>query len=378
MLGKGPPGGSWHKMDPYILTLSLGSWMALPGLPFHSRDSGEKRAFACNVAKYYMQYAEKMELGKYFRNSVFVASVECINQNPNLCQGYAERSRPRKIDDDVMPRVEVASPEIEGNFEEYKTCFISNAINCLMLRGNRKKSRCKRPREKMFDNSPTRKIREIMKSDNGPFPSCTFSQPEKKRSISLCCDSNNVCDSQYSRSLNERNTDPYALRNSCSLDFANKRVPFSFNCSSSEAEAKWVVNAFDTETGEKITYKCKYLVLANGGNDLPNRLEISKEKEDPNWLLYDLRSLESRLDSYLTDTDPDEVMPVLVVGAGLSAADAVIAVRARNIPVIHVFRNKSADLNKQLPENMYPEYHKVIICFLKHQKQKKTHSVSHS
>lgn len=350
-------------MDPYILTLSLDSWMSLPGLPFHSRDSGEKRAFACNVAKYYMQYVEKMELGKYFRNSVIVASVECINHNPILCQGFAERSRSRKIDDDIMPRIEVVSPEKEENFEEYKTCFISDAINCLMLKGIRRKSRCKRPREKVFDNSPTRKIREIIKSDNGSFLSCRFSQPEKKRSVSLCCDSNDACDNnRYSRPLNGGNIDPHTLKNSCSLDFANKRVPFCFNYASCEAEAKWIVNAFDTETGEKITYKCKYLVLANGGNDLPNRLEISKEKEDPDWLLYDLRSLESRLDSYLTDRNVEEVMPVLVVGAGLSAADAVIAIRARNIPVIHVFRNKSADLNKQLPENMYPEYHKVIIC----------------
>lgn len=52
---------------------------------------------------------------------------------------------------------------------------------------------------------------------------------------------------------------------------------------------------------------------------------------------------------------------MVVVGAGLSAADAVIAARARNVPVVHVFRNKSATLNKQLPENMYPEYHKVRV-----------------
>jgi hypothetical protein len=51
--------------------------------------------------------------------------------------------------------------------------------------------------------------------------------------------------------------------------------------------------------------------------------------------------------------------PVLIVGAGLSAADAIIAARFRSLPILHVFRKKAGALGKQLPENMYPEYHKV-------------------
>jgi hypothetical protein len=47
------------------------------------------------------------------------------------------------------------------------------------------------------------------------------------------------------------------------------------------------------------------------------------------------------------------------VGAGLSAADAVLAARFRSLPIMHVFRKKAGTLGKQLPENMYPEYHKV-------------------
>jgi hypothetical protein len=56
--------------------------------------------------------------------------------------------------------------------------------------------------------------------------------------------------------------------------------------------------------------------------------------------------------------------PVLIVGAGLSAADAVIAARFRSLPILHVFRKKAAALSTgstQLPENMYPEYHKVSV-----------------
>jgi len=51
--------------------------------------------------------------------------------------------------------------------------------------------------------------------------------------------------------------------------------------------------------------------------------------------------------------------PVLIVGAGLSAADAVLAARFRSLPIIHLFRKKAGTLGQELPENMYPEYHKV-------------------
>jgi hypothetical protein len=51
--------------------------------------------------------------------------------------------------------------------------------------------------------------------------------------------------------------------------------------------------------------------------------------------------------------------PVLIVGAGLSAADGVLAARFRSLPIVHVFRKKAGTLVRELPENMYPEYHKV-------------------
>lgn len=66
--------------------------------------------------------------------------------------------------------------------------------------------------------------------------------------------------------------------------------------------------------------------------------------------------------------------PVLVIGAGLSAADAIMAARFRGIPVLHIFRDSSNDWNKEsndkiktntfdklqwLPSSIYPEYHKV-------------------
>uniref|UniRef100_A0A673JQ99 Uncharacterized protein n=1 Tax=Sinocyclocheilus rhinocerous TaxID=307959 RepID=A0A673JQ99_9TELE len=54
--------------------------------------------------------------------------------------------------------------------------------------------------------------------------------------------------------------------------------------------------------------------------------------------------------------------PVLVVGAGLTAADAVLAAHHLNTPVYHTFRRPVSDpalIFNQLPKLLYPEYHKV-------------------
>lgn len=51
----------------------------------------------------------------------------------------------------------------------------------------------------------------------------------------------------------------------------------------------------------------------------------------------------------------------MIIGAGLSAADAVTICRTSGISVIHVYRNRSAGLDKMLPETVYPEYHEVGI-----------------
>lgn len=39
MIGKGPAGGSWHRMEPNLRTLSLAAWMSLPGLDFNEWDT---------------------------------------------------------------------------------------------------------------------------------------------------------------------------------------------------------------------------------------------------------------------------------------------------------------------------------------------------
>lgn len=145
VLGKGLPGGSWHKMEPNLRTLSLSTWMSLPSLNFddwlaeqlsldliddvdgddescqcdqkkkrnvndaHLNSSSHNyltkaknkretrkqhsmtestisnevktRALVHHVAKYYADYVHLMNLDKFFRNDTVVVSIRQIREN---------------------------------------------------------------------------------------------------------------------------------------------------------------------------------------------------------------------------------------------------------------------------------------------------------
>jgi len=140
VLGKGKPGGSWHRMDPRLRTLSLSTWMSLPNLNFddwlamynvddadscqcnqnnckrdekanenahlnssshnlsnlttavknrkkhciHESTISEEvktRALVHHVAEYYADYVHLMKLDKFFRNDTVVVSIRQIKEN---------------------------------------------------------------------------------------------------------------------------------------------------------------------------------------------------------------------------------------------------------------------------------------------------------
>ncbi|XP_059523231.1 oxidative stress-induced growth inhibitor 1 isoform X3 [Myotis daubentonii] len=99
------------------------------------------------------------------------------------------------------------------------------------------------------------------------------------------------------------------------------------------------------------------VVLATGTSDSPARLGIPGETLP--FVHHELSALEVAIRAGTVTPDSD---PVLIIGAGLSAADAVLYARHYNIPVIHAFRRTVDDpglVFNQLPKMLYPEYHKV-------------------
>ncbi|CAI5782082.1 oxidative stress-induced growth inhibitor 1 [Podarcis lilfordi] len=99
------------------------------------------------------------------------------------------------------------------------------------------------------------------------------------------------------------------------------------------------------------------VVLATGTYDSPSHLGVKGEHLP--FVHHTLSALEEAVKNKEIGMMSD---PILIVGAGLTAADAILFAHHCNIPVIHAFRRKVNDpalIFNQLPKTMYPEYHKV-------------------
>ena len=80
------------------------------------------------------------------------------------------------------------------------------------------------------------------------------------------------------------------------------------------------------------------MVLATGQADTPNCLDVPGE--DLPVVLHKLSEL-TRLVK-MGDLGPDSD-PIIIVGAGLSAADAIVTAQSHAIPIVHVFRKQARD-----------------------------------
>ncbi|KAM6967473.1 oxidative stress-induced growth inhibitor 2 [Aplochiton taeniatus] len=138
--------------------------------------------------------------------------------------------------------------------------------------------------------------------------------------------------------------------------------------------ALWEVRGYQRVQGDTHVPFCLFsenVVLATGASDSPIRLGV--EWEELPFVFHSISDLGLALSQRKLGPNSD---PILIVGAGLSAADAVLCACNSNIPVLHVFRKHVDDSDlifKQLPKRLYPEYHKVY-----HMMRSQTHATTNS
>lgn len=117
------------------------------------------------------------------------------------------------------------------------------------------------------------------------------------------------------------------------------------------------------------------VILATGTHDIPARLDV--EGESLPFVCHSFWELEAAISRGELDQSSE---PVLVVGAGLTAADAVLAAHHLNAPVYHTFRRSVTDpglIFNQLPKLLYPEYHKVYQMMTQQQDTSSSSSSSY-
>ena len=86
------------------------------------------------------------------------------------------------------------------------------------------------------------------------------------------------------------------------------------------------------------TYLAQNVVLATGQADTPNCLDVPGE--DLPVVLHKLSELTRLIRTGELGPTSD---PIIVVGAGLSAADAIVTAQTHSIPIVHVFRKQARD-----------------------------------
>ncbi|XP_055317495.1 oxidative stress-induced growth inhibitor 2-like [Sitodiplosis mosellana] len=310
VLGTGAPGGSWHKMDPNLRTLSLAAWMSLPGLDFNTWNA--KRQLDAANEKETATEIKQLKKKPNCNNKICENNWwRCFssNRNNNTTQLICEKN-------EVYPNTK-SQPKAELNDIEVK-----------------------------LNNDNTTVSTELVRT---PVPRRVLSvRRQVSREVQTRALVSDVAQ-YYENYVKEMNLERYFHNNT--LVTCVKPI-----LSSTNKHVRWLVRGIQAN-GTLFAYTCHNVVLANGASDLANRLGVSGEGSNE-WVKHDLPALLSVLEQ-IPDVERPKLKPVLVVGAGLSAADAVTICKSSGINVIHVYRNRSAGLDKMLPETVYPEYHEV-------------------
>ena len=330
VLGRGKPGGSWHRMQSDVMSLSTGRWLQLPIYEYQhwekekrGRGGGEKggsentRVTLGNVAQYYEHYVEKMGIADNFMNDVTVTQVDWLGPGgqSTSCQSlFSTASECSSSSDYVLAPTTFStqnlcssplsslggsstsgssqSDQVDVAEDDVSECNVADGAESLAYESNEE----------------TDKIESYVDSD--------------------LTESGATCDSDDT-----------------GISCCTKRICL-FPCSN-----RWVVEGrVAGRDGETVSLCAKNVVLATGVSDQPKRLNVPGEN------LEFVQHGFSDINSTLRVGDN----PLLIVGAGLSAADAVLHALSCNLKVVHVFYQHP--LNQKLTyHNMHPEMYSDYV-----------------
>lgn len=362
VLGRGPPGGSWHRMDPNLRTLSLAAWMSLPGLPYadweRTHPPTVDPSSPVDPAGAALSNNNHLQHNHNNQNPYLPPSDGGVKILKTNNQHGASINQSRKI---LIGSSNVSS---SSNFND-SPCARCSELKRQQQQNPRQVSltQCNRCRQNQQHQQQQQTI--AYEDPNGKV-SVKLYPPRRnlslKRQLSKEVETRALISrvAQYYESyVDEMGLGKFFMNDTIvttvlPLDFSNVSGPIPERLRG----GRWIVSGFDRNTSKQFTVVCKNLVMANGASDLANRLGVKGEGLEMPWVKYELPHLERALEN-CDEEARSRLKPVLIVGAGLSAADAVTICRSSGIPVVHVYRNRTAGLDKMLPGNVYPEYHEV-------------------
>ncbi|KAG9275894.1 oxidative stress-induced growth inhibitor 2 [Astyanax mexicanus] len=306
VLGKATPGGAWHAMEGSMLTISLGIWMELPGVNYRDITPGKRRSVTNDRAT-------PEEISSYYKNYVKLMGLQ---------KNFADNT--------YVTSVQKLHRGLDGDLGK------ENGTKNDTENGPRNETR-----ENEFDYCEQNGTDSGHNGRENGFSNGFKSGTENGRG--------------RGKPGEEENRRKMSIE-----DVRENGIPQGIS------QGLWEVRGYQQLQGDTHVPFCLFaenVVLATGASDSPARLAV--EGEDLPYVFHSVRDLGVAVNRHGKLGPASD--PVLVVGAGLSAADAVLCACNHSISVLHVFRKRSDDpslIFKQLPKTLYPEYHRVyhMMC----------------
>lgn len=245
VLGTGAPGGSWHRMDPNLRTLSLSAWMSLPGMDFNTWTTKRSLALA-NADKTATEIKPfnkktKSNCTKSHENIWWRCFSNAHNRNLTTSHLNSE-----KIDVKAQPKSESYDIQVQLCNDQVNTQLVQTPVPRRVLSVRRQVSREVQTRALVADVAQ-----------------------------------------YYENYVKEMNLERYFHNNT----LVTCVKPIS---SSTNKHARWLVRGIQAN-GAMFAYTCQNVVLANGASDLANRLGVSGEGSNE-WIKHDLPALDAVLE----------------------------------------------------------------------------------
>jgi len=386
VLGRGQPGGIWQTLDRGLLTVSLGAWMELPNLSMAEwressqfkqtkSDISSRRTSVANVSKYYTDYVDIMGMSDNFRSWTVVTEVKQVNcdkiyKSPDIpvkismMQDIAQETLDRNLSgsedvfafdlqdvvpDDISSDCSSLTQKHSLSSASIDSLGLCSALLCpnAAVSPVERSPSFRRRNKDIFErsiSSPESFGSDILPNWDPILNPALFSSSYKQQT----CFETVSSAKDNSQSL----TDNYLLCNEPDFD-----EPCSQKSLFEVTGYELVPNSEGKNHIQHFKYLTKNVVLATGQTDLPNQLGVAGENLP--FVLHNLQELEKMVETGSLTKNSD---PVMIVGAGLSAADAIISTQNHGFPIVHVFRKSVSDhglIFNKLPMALYPEYHMV-------------------
>ena len=272
-----------------------------------------------------------MGLMDNFRNYTEVTGVRQINCQDNKCDKQVTRANTEADTGDISREETVFSFDTEEDLDD-----VSSACSSLTRRRSLSSASFE---SGCFGPSPSPAPPPLSRSHCDMEPEPSYELPALSASISNWDPFINP--SLFSQSYNISPECPGRLKPSEDYSSSLRQCSLARRCCP-EADTLFEVTGYQQDpTSEVITpftYLARNVVLATGQADTPNSLDVPGD--DLPLVLHKLSELTRLVKS--GDLGPASD-PVIIVGAGLSAADAIVAAQSHSIPIVHVFRKQARD-----------------------------------